>query len=204
MASQPPPTGWVNVPYTDAATVKTCAKLLRNSTPDSTKTTLTNLTTLLQATYSDASAASASQPLFYLYYCASQDLCVAFYKSINRGTTPTSAGGTASRRWWCITVGVAPTPATGWSYPYVKSICTYFYYSVLNPGINDILVTAEDFNRQMDPASYEVDACYAQLGADTSVTQQSPPNSPQPANGYPPWTVCLKPGNQIQFTQLTL
>ena len=200
---QQPPAGWVNVPSGDSGTVGTCAGLLAGSTDasgDNTKTSLKNLTALLKATYNEPLKGGAALPLFYLYYCASQNLCVAFYKTIKRGAKPTSAGGAPTKRWWCISVGVAPTPASGWSYPYVKAICTYFYYNVVDPSVQDKLVTAEDHNRHPAPANYEVDACATQLASDGSV-HKTPLSMQEPA--YDPWKH-LHPPKQIDFVQLTL
>jgi hypothetical protein len=214
MANQPP-TGWVNVPYNDL-NVAACAQLLANSSDFVASAqhrgpTTNNLNALLKRTYNEALAAQAglptAQPLFYLYYCpvtVQSPICVAFYKTIKRGATSTSQGGTAKYHRWCITVGVARQPANGWSYSYVKSICTYFYWTIRNDAFGDILVAAEDANRQMMPGNYEVDACFAKLQGDTSVSQTSPTGYQEPEDGYDPWTQCLKQGNKINFTQLSL
>jgi hypothetical protein len=213
MAAIGPPNGWVSVGTGagDAANRTSCANLLNGCTDDSS-TTLTGdkLLHLLQRTYNEpnAPAGSKKQPLFYLFYFANYGgICVAFYKTLKTpGGAPTTSTGSVAptKRWWCITVGVEQQPATGWSYPYVKSICTYFYYVIMNPSFQEILVTAEDYNRQMDGGVYEVDACFGKLADDDLVFQNDPGGIPQPENGYPPWTKLLQQGSQIYFSQLTL
>jgi hypothetical protein len=219
----PLPTGWQNVTSNSPASlVSTCAALLASST-NFTQTaqhkgpTVNNLTTLLGKTYTDSGA--GGQSLFYLYYCdqatvsgkTTSPLCVAFYKTIKTFGGGPSASASPTRRWWCITVGVPySTPANGWSYTYVKNICTYFYYTVVqapaNQQFGDILVLAEDPNRTQ--TNYEVDACMTALGNDNFIQQLNPFDStkkpPYTDTGYKPWKQVLQTANQqINFTQLT-
>jgi hypothetical protein len=217
----PLPKGWQSVTSSSPSLVSTCATLLASSinftpTVQHKGPSGTNITSLLGKTYNESSA--GKQSLFYLYYCAqatvsgntTSPLCVGFYKTIKTFGGGPSASAAPTRRWWCITVGVpSTTPATGWSYPYVKSICTYFYYAVVqataNQKIGDILVLAEDPNRT--PTQFEVDACMTQLGNDTFIQQLNPfdstQNPPYVDTGYGPWKQVLQTGNQINFTQLT-
>jgi hypothetical protein len=221
MTPIPLPTGWVSVGTGagDLANRTRCAALLAGATGasgDSTATTEANLKYLLKTPYSEPLAAPAGfptqQPLFYLYYRANTvltDICVAFYKTIKRGAIATSAGGTPTRRWWCISVGVITqnpipaVPAPGWSYPYVRDLCSYFYYAVVfappNQAFGDILVTAEDHNRPPNPAAYEVDQCSSQLANDALV-QKNSVSAMEAA--YPPWKH-LRGAKQVDFTQLT-
>jgi hypothetical protein len=218
----PLPTGWQSV-TSGSSLVGTCATLLASSTnfvPSAQHKgpTKNNLSQLLTKQYKEPNAGGASEPLFYLYYCSqayvtdntTSPLCVAFYKTIKAFGGATSAGGQPTRRWWCVTVGVPATPATGWSYEYVKSICAYFYYAVVlapaNQKFGDILVLAEDANRPQ--TQYEVDACMALLADDGSIQQVNPSDSSQDPpfadTGVPPWKqVVTQPGNQINFIQLT-
>jgi hypothetical protein len=222
----PLPTGWQSV-ASSSSLVSTCAGLLANSTNFTPSThhkgpTANNLSKLLKAHYQEPNATaglSASQPLFYLYYCSqafvsdntTSPLCVAFYKTIKTFGSVPSSGGAPTRRWWCLSVGVPQSPASGWSYEYVKSICAYFYYTVVlapaNQSFGDILVLAEDAGRQPNPAQYEADQCLLQLDQDPSIQQLNPFDSTQPPpfgdQGYKPWTQVLSATNQISFTQLT-
>ncbi len=204
-----PPAGWVNVPYNDG-NVATCAALLAGSSADSSQPTANCLNTLLSANYTDLNAfgagVSTTQPLFYLYYRAvtvNTALCVAFYKTLKTsGGSATSLFSQPTRRWWCITLGVKPTPATGWSYPYVRDLCSYFYYQIMNPAIGDALVVAEDHNRHASAGSIEADACSKLLAGDALIVK-TPLVSAESA--YYPWSNVrhLKPGKQMDFVQLT-
>jgi hypothetical protein len=216
MAPVNPPTGWVSVLYQDPSgpldpNLGNCVGLLGGSCGDSSQPTANYLNTLLNANYSDYAALTTSAPvkqfLFYLYYhpatAKTADFCVAFYKTLNTtGAAPTSFFVQPNRRWWCITLGVLPKPASGWTYPYVRDLCSYFYYQVMTPAIGDLLVIAEDHNRHGDAGNIEADACAAKLAADALIIKTSLKNGEA---AYYPWSKVthLKAGKQMDFVQLT-
>jgi hypothetical protein len=218
MAPVAPPAGWVSVQYQDPSgpldpNLGNCVGLLGGSCGDSSQPSAACLNTLLNANYTDLNAftagvagVSSTQPLFYLYYRAvtvNTPLCVAFYKTLKtNGGAATSLFSQPTRRWWCITLGVKKTPATGWSYPYVRDLCSYFYYQVMTPAIGDALVIAEDHNRTGDAGNIEADACSAKLAADALIVKKSLQNGEA---AYYPWSNVrhLKPGKQMDFVQLT-
>ncbi len=231
--TQPLPTGWRSVTPVDPD-FTTCAALLKGAHPECSAVSTSNLAALLKANYVEplAPPTSPSTRLFYLYGYIPPgsaagtltSLVVAFYKTIQRSPSfiPTTSGSTVNRRWWCISVGVAPTPPAGssygWSYPQVKNICTWFYYSsFFNLSYNDLLVSVDDYSRVTDATGtrfnatkWEVDAITKLLASDKTIVQFNPLTGlvgpPDVEASYQPFTHSLPPAAgatpQLVFTGL--
>lgn len=216
----PLPTGWAEVLWNTApsADVAACAVLLSQAHPENTKMSAVKLNKLLdpKRTYYEP-LTKQNQSLFRLFaYDTPIDLCVAFYKTINRQpsglpTGPNFSGAAATnsiptQRWWCISVG-CETNTSKRTYNPVQKLCFWFYDNNIDPTY-ELLGTMDDATRLTDPTGtrynpnkWEVDYCNSQIAADKTVI----PGQVYKLNSYPPFTAVLTvfPGAQLQFSAFT-